>query len=162
MKDDTKGNGGRRAVIQSKDGKFQTLYFHLKSINVKAGEEVKEGQEIGRIGASAFNSEKGTASHLHYGIKKKDSNGDLQWYNPTEGKSNIESNIVDPQSWVEGSPNMMEAQEIDGQILDNLKETVNLAISHLNGEIDDKEYTKQRRKLESSGYRLNEERKKYD
>ncbi len=100
-KDDMKGNGGRRVVIQAEDGSFQTLYFHLKSITVSQGDEVKEGQEIGTIGASAFDDEKGTASHLHYGIKKKDENGTLQWYNPTEGKDKKESNIVDPQKWVE-------------------------------------------------------------
>lgn len=105
VKNTTSGSGGRRVVIQSKDGSFQTLYFHLKAISVKAGDEVKEGDEIGEMGASYYGEEKpeNMSSHLHYGIKKKNEAGVLEWYNPTEGKGNSESNIVDPQSWIETS-----------------------------------------------------------
>ena len=101
VKNSTSGNGGRKIVIQSPDGSFQTLYFHLKAINVKAGDEIKEGQEIGELGASAFNKKKGTASHLHYAIKVKNSEGVFEWYDPTEGKGNSVENIVDPQKWIE-------------------------------------------------------------
>jgi murein DD-endopeptidase MepM/ murein hydrolase activator NlpD len=101
VKDNTKGNEGRMVVIQAEDGKFQTIYFHLSKIDVKVGEKVKEGQQIGEIGSSAFDSETGADSHLHYGIKKKDSEtSKLEWYDPTEGKGDEECNIVDPQSWV--------------------------------------------------------------
>jgi RHS repeat-associated protein len=117
VKDDTKGNGGRKVIIQAEDGSFQTLYFHLSTINVAEGEEVVEGQQIGEIGSSAFDSETGTASHLHYGIRKKNfKTGKMEWHNPTEGNGDEESNIVDPQNWV-GDPlsdawrNMQEAYE---------------------------------------------------
>jgi murein DD-endopeptidase MepM/ murein hydrolase activator NlpD len=102
VKNSTSGNGGRKVVIQAADGSFQTFYFHLSTINVEEGDEIKEGQKIGEIGSSAFDSETGAQSHLHYGIKKKGSEtGRMEWYNPTEGKGNEEGNIVDPQSWVD-------------------------------------------------------------
>ncbi|MFY0651641.1 MAG: peptidoglycan DD-metalloendopeptidase family protein [Cyclobacteriaceae bacterium] len=101
VKDDTSGNGGRRVVIQAADGSFQTLYFHLSTISVEDGQRVKEGQQIGEIGSSAFDSETGTDSHLHYAIMKKNvTTMQMEWYNPTEGNGNEESNIVDPQSWL--------------------------------------------------------------
>lgn len=105
VKDDTKGSAGRRIIIQSPDGSFQTRYLHLMSISVKPGDEIKEGQEIGTIGASAWDSETGTDSHLHYEIKKKDDNGVLVWYDPTEGRGKSEENIVDPQKWIDGNGN---------------------------------------------------------
>lgn len=103
VKTSTSGNGGRRVVIKAPDGSFRTSYFHLKAINVEEGDEVKEGEQIGEIGASAFGKEKGTASHLHYAIEKKDEFGVFKWYNPTQGLGNEEKNIVDPQKWIKDS-----------------------------------------------------------
>ncbi|MEM1408843.1 MAG: peptidoglycan DD-metalloendopeptidase family protein, partial [Bacteroidota bacterium] len=102
VKDNPDGNGGRKVVIQAEDGSFQTLYFHLSKVTVSKGDEVKEGTKIGEIGSSAFGSETGADTHLHYGIKKRnEKTNKLEWFNPTEGKGNEESNIVDPQSWLE-------------------------------------------------------------
>lgn len=103
VKNNTSGNGGRTVTVESPDGNFRTSYFHLSGIEVEAGDEVKEGQTIGAIGSSAFDSETGTASHLHYGIERKNAEtGEWEWYNPTEGKGNEEGNIVDPQKWITG------------------------------------------------------------
>jgi len=107
VKDNTTGNGGRSITVESPDGEFRTSYFHLSDANVKVGDEVKEGAEIGKIGASAFDSEKGTASHLHYGIERKNAEtGGFEWYNPTAGKGNKEEDIVDPQTWIKTSNNV--------------------------------------------------------
>lgn len=103
VKNNTSGNGGRTVTVESPDGKFRTSYFHLSGVEVEAGDEVKEGQTIGEIGSSAFDSETGTASHLHYGIERKnEETGEWEWYNPTEGRGNEEKNIVDPQKWITG------------------------------------------------------------
>ena len=108
VKESTSGDEGRQIVIRAKDGTFQTVYMHLKSIKVKVGDEVKEGQEIGEIGASARGSEKGTASHLHYEIHKKNSEGVMVPYNPTEGNGDSEENIVDPQKWIKKPQGVLE------------------------------------------------------
>ncbi len=111
VKKTTDGNGGRQVVIQAADGSFQTLYFHLKTINVKKGQDIKEGEQIGEIGGSYYGEDyegdeegkpvKGVSPHLHYAIMKKNgSTGKMEWYDPTEGKGKKESNIVDPQSWL--------------------------------------------------------------
>ncbi|OED43147.1 hypothetical protein AB832_02705 [Flavobacteriaceae bacterium (ex Bugula neritina AB1)] len=99
-KDNIRGSGGRTVTVEAEDGSFQTRYNHLSEITVSLNQNVSKGQTIGKIGASAWGKEKGSDSHLHYAIKKKDSNGKLQWYNPTEGKENKEENMVDPQSWI--------------------------------------------------------------
>jgi len=96
--DDKSERAGRRVTIKSKDGNFQTKYFHLSVFLVDVGEDIKKGQVIGEIGASAKAKENGTDCHLHYEIHKKNSAGKMEHYNPTEGKANTGENIVDPQT----------------------------------------------------------------
>ncbi|MBL7559914.1 peptidoglycan DD-metalloendopeptidase family protein [Olleya sp. YSTF-M6] len=98
--DDKKQRAGRRVTIQSKDGTFQTKYFHLSVFLVDIGDKIKKGQVIGEIGASAKAKENGTDCHLHYEILKKNSAGKMEHYDPTEGKANTGENIVDPQTWI--------------------------------------------------------------
>jgi RHS repeat-associated protein len=98
--------GGRHVLIQSPDGSFQTQYLHLSSIVVEAGQEISEGQTIGLIGGSGRGKNRGYAVHLHYQIKKYNaSTKSYNHYDPTEGKGNQGSNIVDPQSWISQSNN---------------------------------------------------------
>ena len=99
-KDTTTGSGGRTITIQSENEIFQTRYNHLSIITVSKNDLVYKGDKIGEIGASAWGKEKGSDSHLHYAIKKLNSNGKMDWYNPTEGKENKGENIVDPQDWI--------------------------------------------------------------
>ncbi|WP_438711311.1 M23 family metallopeptidase [Aquimarina muelleri] len=100
-KDTTTGSGGRTITVQSKDGNFQTRYNHLSEISVELNQEVNKGQTLGKLGASAWGKEKGSDSHLHYAIKKKNAQGKMDWYNPTDGKENKEENMVDPQTWIQ-------------------------------------------------------------
>lgn len=56
---------GKVVIIYHKNG-FSTLYGHLKSYCVKAGEYVKAEQSIGAIGSSGYS----TGPHLHFEVRK--------------------------------------------------------------------------------------------
>lgn len=104
LDESTKGGEGRSIIVTSPDGKFRTKYFHLSEINVKEGQKVSESDKIGEIGSSAFGSETGTKSHLHYEIQTFDSENN-KWlpFNPTQGNGNTKDNVVDPQTWIKKS-----------------------------------------------------------
>ena len=104
----TGGGGGRYITVTSADGTFQTKYLHLSKADVIVGQIVTESQPIGKVGASAFGSEKGTASHLHYDIEVKQ-NGAFVKIDPlfdsdqNANTGNDISKLVDPQLWVNGT-----------------------------------------------------------
>ncbi|HWA33961.1 MAG TPA: M23 family metallopeptidase, partial [Cyclobacteriaceae bacterium] len=102
IKDSNTGRNGRTVWVTSPDGKFRTVYMHLSAITVKAGEEIHEGDQVGKIGRAARGSETGVPSHLHYQIEKlNEATGQFEIYNPTEGKENTNANIIDPQKWID-------------------------------------------------------------
>lgn len=81
-KDTCGGKYGNYVIIQHGDGNY-TLYAHMypNSITVKAGDSVRQGQVIGKMGSSG-NS---TGNHLHFEIR--------------EG-SNSQSTTVDPLNYI--------------------------------------------------------------
>lgn len=56
---------GNLIVVQH-DGTYSTSYSHLKSMNVKEGDKVQEGQEIGLVGNTGLS----TRDHLHFELLK--------------------------------------------------------------------------------------------
>ena len=57
---------GNQVVIDHGFG-YQTSYAHMKTITVKAGQEVKRGQQIGLVGSTGTS----TAPHCHYEVMHK-------------------------------------------------------------------------------------------
>ncbi len=60
----TKKTGYGKYIKIKHDENFITLYAHLSAFNVKRGDIVKQGQQIGSTG----NSGSSTAPHLHYEV----------------------------------------------------------------------------------------------
>jgi murein DD-endopeptidase MepM/ murein hydrolase activator NlpD len=59
------GASGRMVHLRHSNG-FESQYLHLSSMAVKAGERVRQGELVGRVGSSG----QATAAHLDYRLKK--------------------------------------------------------------------------------------------
>ncbi len=64
----TKGNG-----IYLENDRYETVYWHLSKISVILGQEIKAGQEVGRMGNSGFvfpqPPPEHAGTHLHFGLR---------------------------------------------------------------------------------------------
>lgn len=63
----TVGSSGAVVAIRTADGRFDTSYLHLGSIDVRAGDEVSTGDKVGAVGTSGVRST--AAAHLHFGVR---------------------------------------------------------------------------------------------
>ncbi|KAL1925255.1 uncharacterized protein VTP21DRAFT_138 [Calcarisporiella thermophila] len=52
---------GLHVIVDHGNG-WSTLYAHLNSVNVRQGQQLRQGQELGRLGTTGFS----TGPHLHY------------------------------------------------------------------------------------------------
>ena len=59
------GGAGRMVHLRHANG-FETEYLHLSAIAVRAGDRVRQGEVVGRVGSSGL----ATAAHLDYRLKK--------------------------------------------------------------------------------------------
>lgn len=64
------GGYGNKVVINHNNG-YKTIYAHLKSVSVNAGQTVRKGQSIGKMGTTGHS----TGVHLHFELYK---NGSVQ------------------------------------------------------------------------------------
>ena len=58
-------SGYGRLVVVDHGAGFHTYYAHLSKFSVRAGQEIRRGDEVGLVGASG----KVTAPHLHYEVR---------------------------------------------------------------------------------------------
>ncbi|GIO27714.1 peptidoglycan DD-metalloendopeptidase family protein [Ornithinibacillus bavariensis] len=83
------GGYGNVVVIQDKYNRAH-VYAHLSSVTVKKGQTVKQGDIIGKQGATGARV---TGSHLHYEVRKK-SSPSLGWIDDPKAKT------LDPTQYV--------------------------------------------------------------
>lgn len=63
-------SGYGNTILIMHDSKFKTRYAHLDKILVSVGQKVKQGDYIGKVGATGFvrKSKSGDGSHLHFEV----------------------------------------------------------------------------------------------
>ena len=68
------GGYGRRVVIEHENRQYSTLYAHLKEVQVKAGDVVNAGQQIGTMGGNVEDKQRGASggTHLHFEVILRD------------------------------------------------------------------------------------------
>jgi murein DD-endopeptidase MepM/ murein hydrolase activator NlpD len=60
------GGYGLTVVLSHNEGTSETLYAHMSELLVNVGDEVKQGDPIGRVGSTGFS----TGPHLHFEVKQ--------------------------------------------------------------------------------------------
>ena len=63
----TAGASGLTVTVRTADGRFDTSYLHLGSIDVREGENVEPGAPLGTVGTSGRRSSE--RPHLHLGVR---------------------------------------------------------------------------------------------
>ena len=64
----TAGSSGLTVAVRTSDGRFDTSYLHLSSVDVRRGEEVAEGTRLGAVGTTGRRSTE--RPHLHFGVRE--------------------------------------------------------------------------------------------
>jgi len=76
------GTYGNLVIVRHSDG-FETRYAHLSKVDVKKGDTVVPGQDVGEVGTTGHS----TGPHLHFEIRKEGKALDPKPYlplNPTQ------------------------------------------------------------------------------
>lgn len=67
---------GKTVIIDH--GHYRTLYAHLMSFEIDAGQEVRQGEQIGKADSTGLS----TGNHLHFEVRSGD--GETYYHNPVE------------------------------------------------------------------------------
>jgi murein DD-endopeptidase MepM/ murein hydrolase activator NlpD len=65
------GGYGLAVTIEHQNGRYETLYGHMSELMVRAGESVRSGQVIGRVGSTGAS----TGPHLHFELRQQSVKG---------------------------------------------------------------------------------------
>jgi murein DD-endopeptidase MepM/ murein hydrolase activator NlpD len=85
---------------------FKTMYGHLKTFHVKAGDQVKAGQFI----AQANNTGDSTGNHLHFGLKPVlPGEKEWEWFNLAQNNGYL--GAIDPTPYLVGVFNSYKASD---------------------------------------------------
>lgn len=77
------GDGGISVTLWNRNGKFKTIYYHLKDVVVNEGEHVTAGTIIGHCDNTGKYT---TGDHLHFGLKETDELGNtINYQNGYQG-----------------------------------------------------------------------------
>lgn len=77
---DQKGLGGLRVWIKDDEG-FYHYYAHLNSIDVKNGQRIAAGQQLGSVGNTGLEAQN-TPDHLHYSVNRQGHTSESGSVNP--------------------------------------------------------------------------------
>ncbi|NDG01513.1 MAG: M23 family metallopeptidase, partial [Synechococcaceae bacterium WBB_32_011] len=65
------GGYGIAVELEHRNPQRRTLYGHLSELFVQTGEEVRQGEVIGRVGSTGLS----TGPHLHFELRRPDAGG---------------------------------------------------------------------------------------
>ena len=123
----TEANASGNYVTIDHGNNILTQYCHMKygSVKVKKGQVIKKGDILGTMGATGF----ATGTHLHFGVKEKNS-----WVNPEDyllGKKTITTTDVTLEEKNQNSDEYIEYIIKKGDTLSEIAKKYNCTISTL-------------------------------
>lgn len=93
---------GNKVVIDHGYG-YQTVYAHLNTIDVRQGQRVKRGQQIGTVGNTGLS----TSPHLHYEVLKNKKKVNPIYYFFNDISLEDYNNLLQPSSKMSGAEHLL-------------------------------------------------------
>lgn len=115
------GGYGLTVVLEHEKGTQETLYGHLSEVFVKAGDTVKKGDPIGRVGSTGLS----TGPHLHFEVRKLTKEG---WVNLDPGRqleyglAQLVRNLRTIENAPATPPTLLDTQTADSEVLDEISQ----------------------------------------
>ncbi len=115
------GGYGLTVVLEHEKGTKETLYGHLSEVFVKAGDTVKKGDPIGRVGSTGLS----TGPHLHFEVRKLTKEG---WVNLDPGRqleyglAQLVRNLRTIENAPATPPTVLDTQTAESEVLDDISQ----------------------------------------